>query len=424
VRDYGREVTRGQTKRGVIGADAETETVGEVVAVTELTEIRNGRIVTPSGVIEGGRVVVAGERIVRIDRSEGDASGGGTSVDAAGRVVMPGLIDLHGDDIEGQFAPRSGAETDPTAALATTDRMNVLHGVTTKFHALAFEEAPDDGRSLENAARLARAVDRGADTLGDNRVHARCELADASAAAVEELTAEVDVDLVSVMHHAPGDGQYDAESFERHYVEDRNWPVEAAETAAEERSEMDAASRDRRIARIVELARRVGAPLASHDDECQTDVETMADHGTAISEYPLTLDAARRAKDLGLATVMGAPNLVRGGSLWDNLSARDAIEAEVLDVLCSDYHPASLLAAPFVETGEPLSARVNRVTRNPADVAGLPDRGRIEVGARADLIVVDPSPTPTVERAIVAGSEAIRTGEATAAETPPRPVGR
>jgi alpha-D-ribose 1-methylphosphonate 5-triphosphate diphosphatase len=391
--------------------------------MTEFVEVRNGRIVTPSGVIENGRVVVAGERIVRIDRGERTPERDATVIDAGGRVVMPGLIDLHGDDIEEQFAPRSGAEMDPMTALATTDRMNVLHGVTTKFHALAFEESPDDGRNLENAARLARAVDRGTDTLGDNRVHARCELADASAAAVEELIGEIDLDLVSVMHHAPGDGQYDAESFERHYVEDRNWPAEAVRSAAEERSEMDDTSRSRRIARVSELARRVDAPLASHDDECRADVETMAEHGAAISEYPLTLDAAQRAADLGLATVMGAPNLVRGGSLWDNLSARDAIEAGVLDALCSDYHPASLLAAPFVDTGESLSTRVNRVTRNPADIAGLHDRGRIEIGARADLVVVDPTPTPTVERAFVAGSEVIRTDQGAAPEVPSRTTG-
>ncbi|WP_435074260.1 alpha-D-ribose 1-methylphosphonate 5-triphosphate diphosphatase [Halorubrum sp. HHNYT27] len=390
--------------------------------MTRFIEIRNGRVVTPSCVIEDGRVVIAGERIVRIDRAAPPSTRSETVVDADGRVVMPGLVDLHGDDIEEQFAPRSGAETDPTTALATADRMNVLHGVTTKFHALAFEESPEDGRNLENAARLARAVDRGAGALGDNRVHARCELADASADAVAALIEEVDVDLVSVMHHAPGGGQYDAESFERHYVEDRNWPAEAARSAAEERSGMDDASQGQRIDRIGELARRVGVPLASHDDKGRDDVETMAAHGAAISEYPLTLDAARRAKALGLATVMGAPNLVRGGSLWDNLSARKAIEAGVLDALCSDYHPASLLAAPFVDTGESLSTRVNRVTRNPADIAGLPDRGRIEVGARADLVIVDPSPTPTVERAFVAGSEVIRAsaGSGAAPELPAR----
>ncbi|WP_418286680.1 alpha-D-ribose 1-methylphosphonate 5-triphosphate diphosphatase [Halorubrum sp. DTA46] len=376
-----------------------------------LTAISNATVVTPSGVIEDGCVVIGNERIVRVSRTADDISTRAVTVDAGGRVLMPGLVDLHGDDIEGQFAPRAGAETDPLNALAATDRVNLLHGVTTKFHALAFEEAPDDGRSLENASRLAETIERGADTLGDNRVHARCELADSSAAAVEELIEAVDVDLVSVMHHAPGTGQYDDESFKRHYIEDRNWPTDAVEAAARDRSELDDGNRNRRIQRIADLARRVDAPLASHDDERRVDVETMADHGAGISEYPLTLEAARRATELGLATVMGAPNLVRGGSLWNNLSARDAIEVGVLDALCSDYHPASLLAAPFVDTGEPLFTRVNRVTRNPAKIAGLDDRGRIEPGARADLIVVDPSPTPTVERAFVAGSEVLRAGE-------------
>lgn len=392
--------------------------------MTGVVEIRNGRIVTPSGVIENGRVIVVDDRIARVERGGTGFSTGTETVDADGGVVMPGLVDLHGDDIERQFAPRSGAETDPLAALASTDRMNVLHGVTTKFHALAFEEAPDDeDRSLENARRLAKAIGGETKTLGDNRVHARCELADASAAAVLELIDEIDVDLLSVMHHTPGDGQYDAESFERHYVEDRNWPADVTEAAAKKRRGMDESSRKERIDRIVALGRRVGAPVASHDDECRDDVETMAAHGVSISEYPLTLDAARRATELGLATVMGAPNLVRGGSLWDNLSAREAIGADALDVLCSDYHPPSLLAAPFVDTGEPLSTRVNRVTRNPAEVAGLPDRGRIEVGARADLIVVDPSPFPTVERVFVAGSEALRTGNGNKPNARYHPIG-
>ena len=392
--------------------------------MTDVVEIRNGRIVTPSDVIENGRVLVIDDRIARVERGSSDVSTGAVTVDAAGGVVMPGLVDLHGDDIEGQFAPRSGAETDPLAALASTDRMNVLHGVTTKFHALAFEEAPDDEeRSLENARRLAKAVGGSTETLGDNRVHARCELADASTAAVVELIDAIDVDLLSVMHHAPGDGQYDAESFERHYVEDRNWPTDVTEAAAEKRRGVDESNRNERIATVVDLGRRVGAPVASHDDESHADVETMAAHGASISEYPLTLDAARRAKELGLATVMGAPNLVRGGSLWDNLSARDAIDADALDVLCSDYHPPSLLAAPFVDTGEPLPTRVNRVTRNPAEVVGLPDRGRIEAGARADLIVVDPSPFPTVERVFVGGSEVIRTGHQETSGARHHPIG-
>ncbi|EMA65511.1 alpha-D-ribose 1-methylphosphonate 5-triphosphate diphosphatase [Halorubrum kocurii] len=389
--------------------------------MTGITEIGNGRVVTPSGVLEGGRVVIAGDRIVRVDRRSAGDSARATTVDADGRVVMPGIVDLHGDDIEHHRSPRAGASVDTRTALTAADRANVLHGITTKFHAVAFEESPDDGRTLRTAEAVAAEISRAEYTLGDNRLHARCELAGESADAVEGVIDRFGIDLLSVMHHAPGDGQYDDAEFERHYVEDRNWPAESVDDVIETRRSLDPADRDDRIRRIAGLARRAGVPLASHDDESARDVDRMADHGTDISEYPLTRGAARRATDLGLATVMGAPNLVRGGSLWDNLGARDAIDDGLVDVLCADYHPPSLLAAPFVDTGESLSTRVNRVTRNPAAAAGLDDRGRIAEGARADLIVVDPSETPTVDRAFVAGTEAVRTDRTATTErrTPP-----
>jgi alpha-D-ribose 1-methylphosphonate 5-triphosphate diphosphatase len=110
---------------------------------------------------------------------------------------------------------------------------------------------------------------------------------------------------------------------------------------------------------------------------------------------------------------MGGPNLVRGASLWGNLSAAEAIELNLVDVLCSDYHPASLLHAIFVETGEPLPVRVARVTSAPAAAVGLEDRGRLETGARADVIVVDPGNPPTIRRAFVGGEEVYREGNGT-----------
>ncbi|WP_096388797.1 alpha-D-ribose 1-methylphosphonate 5-triphosphate diphosphatase [Halopenitus persicus] len=394
--------------------------------MTRLTEIRNGRVVTPSGIVENGHVVVDGDRITRVGRTPDRAIPGATTIDANGQLVMPGLIDLHGDDIEHHRSPRSGADVDLRTALTSADRTNLLNGVTTKFHAIAFEDAPDDGRSLERAESIARELAGEEYTLGDNRFHARCELTDASVSAVERLVEDdaVAVDLLSVMCHLPGDGQYDADEFERHYVEDRNWPAEAVEEIARTRGSIESTARRDRIDRIVSLARRSGIPVASHDDESSGDVEAMFDHGVEISEYPITIEAARRATSLGLVTAMGAPNLVRGGSLWDNLSVRTAVEHGLVDVLCSDYHPPSLLAAPFVETGEPFATRVNRVTRNPADTVGLTERGRIEVGARADLIVVDPDPTPTVTRVFVDGTEAIRTGHSSQpVSRSPRPVG-
>lgn len=369
--------------------------------MSNIFDIRNGRVVTPTRCIEQGHVVVTGDRIAQVGPSPDRDFPRTTTVDAEGKVVMPGLIDLHGDDIEHHHSPRAGAAVPLQTTVQTADRSNILSGVTTKFHAIAFEEKPDDGRSLATASALASEIATETYTLGDNRLHARCEL---SSESIEAVAEQIDaVDLVSVMHHTPEDGQFDSDSFERHYIEDRNWSPEEAAKIAAERDATETATLLERIETLVSLARGADVPVASHDDPDPAMVDQMADHGIEISEFPLTLAAIHRAETRGLTTVMGAPNLLRGGSLWDNLGVETAIEAGCVDVLSADYHPPSLLAAPFVETGETLSQRVNRVTRNPADAVGLTNRGRIEVGARADLIVVDPEPTPTVEHVFVSG---------------------
>jgi alpha-D-ribose 1-methylphosphonate 5-triphosphate diphosphatase len=163
-----------------------------------------------------------------------------------------------------------------------------------------------------------------------------------------------------------------------------------------------------RIDRVVAAAHDAGAVTASHDDEDPQEVTRLHEAGVDVTEYPITLETAERATDLGMTTAMGAPNLVRGESQWGNLATAEAIENGVVDVLVADYHPPSLLAGAFVETGDPLPERVRRVTAAPADAVGLTDRGRIETGARADLLVVDRNPTPTVARAIVAGKPVYR----------------
>ena len=380
--------------------------------MTGITEIRNGRIVTPTSVIDDGRVVITGSRIADVSGTGGGVLPRGETIDAEGRLVMPGLVDLHGDDVERHLHPRSGARVDTGMALSMADRVNVLTGVTTKFHAIAFENSPDDDRTISEATELAREIANASYLLSDNRVHARCELVEESVRSVETLSEDVDIDLVSVMRHVPGDGQYDREAFERHYLEDRNWPSEHVAEAISERRSLSSSDRRSLSARVAAVATAAGVPLASHDDETANDVERLFDQGASIAEYPITHEAARHACDSGMTTVMGAPNVLRGGSLWDNLSARAAIDDGIVDVLCSDYHPPSLLAAPFVDTGEPLPTRMNRVTRNPADAVDMHDRGRIEVGARADLLVVDPDPVPTVERVFIDGTEVLTSGGA------------
>jgi len=380
---------------------------GETVTdATSSFAVTNAAVVTPDAVVEGG-VRIEGDRIVAVgDVDDADA----VTVDADGQYVLPGLVDLHGDDIESHLHPRAGARMDTHMALAAADRANLAAGITTKFHAISFEIDPDADRSPELGAELTDAIESTDDLLADHRLHARCEVTQEECVdAVVDVTEAGNADLVSVMSHVPGKGQFrDEEAFLQYYRDSHDHTVEEAEEMIAERGDVSMETIRERIERVVDCAHANGAVTASHDDEDPAEVERLAEAGVDISEYPITMATAERAHELGMTVTMGAPNLVRGESQWGNLATADAIEAGVVDALVADYHPLSLLAGTFVETGEPLPERVARVTANPASAAGLPDRGRLEPGARADFVVVDRNPTPTVSRAFVAGDPVYR----------------
>jgi alpha-D-ribose 1-methylphosphonate 5-triphosphate diphosphatase len=378
------------------------QTAASTVAVV------GGRVVTPEAVVDGG-VRIEGDRIVAVGDIDRDAE---TVIDAAGRLVLPGLVDLHGDDIESHLYPRAGARMTVPMALAAADRANLAAGITTKFHAISFELDEEKDRSPELATALSEAVTATDDLLADHRLHARCEVTEQRCVeAVLDVIEDGAADLVSVMSHIPGKGQFqDIEAFKQYYEDSTDHSLDRAEQLIEQRTDLSMATLRQRVERVVRRAHEAGAVTASHDDEDPREVEHLAETGVDVTEYPITLDAARRATDLGMTTAMGAPNLVRGESQWGNLATADAIEAGVVDVLVADYHPPSMLAAAFVDTGESLPERVARVSAAPADAVGLDDRGRIEPGARADLLVVDRDQTPTVTRGLVAGQPVYRAG--------------
>lgn len=383
----------------------------ESAVETPILVIENGRVVTPDAVIDGG-VRIEDGRITAVGDGVGASADTDRCIDADGRYVLPGLIDLHGDDIEHHLFPRNGAQVDSTMALVAADRANLAAGVTTKFHAVSFEENPEKDRSPELANDLVDSIATTDDLLADHHIHARCEITEPDCVtAVREVIGRDRVDLISVMAHIPGKGQFQSEdTFREYYEENDDLSLADAERMIERRADLDDDTLAARIDRIVAEAHSVGVPVASHDDESPVEVERLHDCGVAISEYPITRDAATRARDLDMTTAMGAPNLVRGGSQWGNLRTADAIEAGAADALLADYHPTSLLASPFIDTGEPLPDRVARVTHNPADAVDLTERGRITEGARADVIVVDPDPTPTVERVVIAGQDVYHAG--------------
>ena len=377
-----------------------TQTAEATIAVV------GGRLVTPDSVLDGG-VRIEGGQITEIGEIDADAD---TVIDADGRLVLPGLVDLHGDDIEQHLQPRSGARMDAAMALASADRANVAAGITTKFHAISFELDEEADRSPELAATMTDAIVGATDLLADHRLHARCEVTQKRCVeAVLDVLDNGDADLVSVMSHIPGKGQFrDMEAFRSYYENSSNHTAEEAQEMVDQRMSIPMETIRDRIDRILDRAHECGVVTASHDDENPREVERLAESGVDITEYPITLETAKRASEVGMTTAMGAPNLVRGESQWGNLATAEGIEASVVDTLVADYHPPSLLAGVFVDTGEPLPERVKRASAAPADAVGFTDRGRIEPGKRGDLIVVDPEPTPMVTNAIVGGKPVYR----------------
>lgn len=403
------------------GVESDLDTRSAERSVT----LRNARVVTPDAVVEGG-VRTAGDRIVAVGADVAQSTEDGTAttadraattadhrtIDLESRVVMPGIVDLHGDGIEDHLFPRDGVRMETPVAMETADRENVAAGVTTKFHAVSFMNSLAKNRSPELGKEIASAIDGDRPLAADHRLHARCELTEPSAIeAVEELVEAGAADLVSVMTHIPGEGQFrNFDGFEEWYA-DRDKPREEARERYERKTSTTAEEIRQGAERVIEFAQAGGVAVATHDDVDHETIERRNDLGVEIAEYPVTMDAAEFAVDRGMTTAMGAPNLVQGGSQRGNLSSEDAIRAGVVDILCADYHPPSLLLSPFVDTGDPLHERVRRVTANPADAVGLTDRGRLEPDRRADLVVVDPDPVPRVMRAFVAGREVYRHGE-------------
>ena len=369
------------------------------------TSISGGTVVTPTAEIENGTVVFSDGKIVSVDAEPHDSP----DIDATEKYVLPGMVDLHGDDIERHLFRRAGECVDTTIALDRCDIANVSAGVTTKYHAIAFEDVPDDNRSIELARRLAghiRDFNRETGARADNRLHIRCEPTNETAVAAVSQEIQSGGDLVSLVSHIPGTGQFTGENTptQRHNLlgEKAETSLQALETRGSGVSNAKIISRAREI---TELASNRNIPVASHNDETVASVDNAAAIGVDISEYPLSYRVAQRATELNLTVAMGAPNVVRGGSLRDGPDVSQAIKGGVVDILCSDFRPQSLLSSVFIENDDSLRDRVLRVSTAPAAAAGLYDRGRLECGARADIIIVDPEPVPSIARTYVAGEQ-------------------
>lgn len=355
-----------------------------------LLYLTGARLVLPDAVLEDAAVLIEDGVIAAINPESGKHA---QTIDIRGKTLIPGMIDLHCDALEKEVEPRPNVHFPLDFACAQADKRNAAAGVTTVFHALSFANEELGVRNNAFAASVARAVHAwNPHGLVDNRVHCRYEVTDPTAPDILlELIDSDEIHLLSVMDHSPGQGQFRDIAAYRSYL---------ARTYKKSEGELDMLVKNKlaqaegamdRIRRLIAAATAKGIRVASHDDDTPEKVETLHRLGVGISEFPINLESAQAARERGMRTVFGAPNILRGGSQSGAMRALDAVKAGVADCLCADYHPAALIVAVFrlpELAGITLADAVRLVSAHPARAAGLTDRGEITIGKRADLVAV------------------------------------
>ena len=352
--------------------------------------LTHARVVLADECIEDGAVLIENGRIAAINP---ESVNNAETFDLQQQILMPGMIDLHCDALEKEVEPRPGVHFPLNFACAQADKRNAVAGISTVYHALSFAHEELGVRSNDFAARIAHAVhDWQPHGLVDNRVHCRYEITDETGLPVlKQLLADDAMHMISMMDHTPGQGQFKDMAAYRNYLT-RTYKKTADEVEVIVERKLEAATGA--YARMEELAYAAhiaGISVASHDDDSVERIETMTAIGADISEFPITLRAAKAARAAGMSTIFGAPNVLRGQSQSGSMKAIEAIHEGVADCLCADYSPAALLVAVFkiVEiTDLDLVSAIRLVTRNPARAARLDDRGEIKPGMTADLIAV------------------------------------
>jgi len=367
------------------------------------------RAVLPDRVIDDALVVVRDGMLAAV---EPHPPGVRADVDGDGLLCVPGLVDTHSDGLEKERLPRPGAELPIDFALLSFEGKLRAAAVTTVFHGTGFENSYGRGvpRTVEGAQQVCAAIDARAEGLIDHRLLYRLDVRSADGlAALQERLAELEERvLVSHEDHTPGQGQYaDRRYYERYIAGTRG----LSEQEAVEHVDDLIAERNRRLGAREATMAWLGAQahagrirLLGHDLSSAAEVDDLVRRGGAVAEFPTTLEAAEAARERGLPVVMGAPNVLRGSSHNGNASGRELVGRGLVTAIASDYLPSGLLAAVFALEGEGLLAlpeAIGLVTAGPADVAGLPDRGRLQPGLRADMALIATGPLWPVVRSVL-----------------------
>ncbi len=322
-----------------------------------------------------------------------DPEPGARALDGRGLLLAPGLIDLHGDAFERQLMPRPGVSFPIDLALIETDRQLLANGITTAYHGLTWSWEP--GLRGDAAAHgFVDALERVQPALAcDTRLHLRHELANLDAVdTIVDWLARGRIDLLAFNDHVNDIARRRDQSDKMATYAGRSGLTIEAFLALLERVQARRPEVPASLRRLAEAAGEAGVPIASHDDESPAMRREMRALGSAICEFPLDEPTAREAVGAGEQVILGAPNILRGGSHCGRLSAQPAAGAGLCTVLTSDYYYPAMLQAVFRLAADgtlPLAEAWAMVSANAAAAVGLEDRGRIETGRRADLVLID-----------------------------------
>ena len=355
------------------------------------TILTNARVVLADDEIDG-TVVTQGDAIIAVSEGRSQLP---SAIDCEGDFLIPGLIELHTDNLERHVMPRPATFWPCDAAVLGHDREIAAAGITTVFNALGVGEVHSRSARVQLLGEMSDAIEEhmseGA-LKADHFFHWRCEVSySGMLELLEPLMDYKRLRLLSVMDHTPGQRQFtDIQRYKDYYSGRFGMSEDELSDFIARRREDQRKHSARNRAAVVALAKHRGLALASHDDATAEHVAEAVHEGMAIAEFPTTMEAAAQSHAGGLSVLMGAPNIVRGMSHSGNVSARELGQHGVLDILSSDYVPGSLLhgALLLAQSVENISVprAIAAATRNPARAVGLDDRGEIAIGLRADLV--------------------------------------
>ncbi len=359
--------------------------------MTTKTILTNAKLVMAEEIIHGTICFEDGQ-ISSVDQGTTACSG---AIDCDGDYVSPGLIELHTDNLERHIAPRPKVDWPHTPAILAHDAELSSVGITTVFDAIRVGSILSGTQAsypkyARNIASEIQALHNAGALKISHRIHLRAEVCSETLLdELDEFGPDDRVGIVSLMDHTPGQRQFRDITKMEAYVRGKRGLSEAEfEEHVARLMQLQSTFGKKHEVATVEAATRYGATLASHDDTTEEQVGESAKYGVSVAEFPTTVEAAKACRNAGIDIIMGAPNLVRGGSHSGNVAAADLAKLDLLDIVSSDYVPSALMlsAVQLGHLWDDMARGIATVTRNPARVVQLDDRGQLDVGQRADVI--------------------------------------